>query len=170
MKYVLLLTVVAVAIFAMGCQDNNLTGPVASSSHQLLKPSPTIGHLMLKGDVTAGSVGGVNEIVFHLSGLVTYTYSIIGEGQGQYYEFAIGTQAQLVPVSPILPQGSVDNQWIYQIATAGKQGVVLVQKDYYVPDLGTKLHIIFAIAEDNKITVQSQWLDAMLGQTESKGN
>ena len=39
--------------------------------------------------------------------------------------------------------------------------MVLVQRDYYVPELQTKFHMLFAIAEDNTFSVQSMWLDEM---------
>ena len=94
-----------------------------------------------------------------MSGLATYNYTITGSGENQFYEFSINTQAQLTPVSPNLAQGNVNNQWVYQIATAGKTGVVLVQKSYYVPEHGTKFRITFAISEDNRLTVASMSLD-----------
>jgi hypothetical protein len=139
-----------------------MTGPVANSGHQLLKPSPNTGFAALKGDVvlnSSGTVGG--GIVFHVNGQVSYEYKITGEGEAQVYEFSINTQARLVPANPIFAQGSVGDQSIYQIAAASKQGVVFTQRDYYVPELSTKFHVIFAIAEDNSFSVQSMWLDQL---------
>jgi hypothetical protein len=100
-------------------------------------------------------------MVFHVNGQMSYEYKITGEGEAQVYEFSINTQATLLPSNPILAQGSVGDQSIYQIAAASKQGVVFTQRDYDVPDLSTKFHVILAIAEDNSFSVQSMWLDPM---------
>jgi len=159
MKYALSLCIIAVTILAVGCQESNPTAPVAASSQQLLKPSPTIKSLELKGDVPSGGIGAMDDQVFHVTGYVAYAYTISGEGEDQMYEFTIRTQAELIPTAPGITRGSVNNNWVYQISAASKTGVVLVQRNYYVPELSTKFHVIFAIDENNIMTVQSMWLD-----------
>jgi|GEM_PF-6026707 len=166
MKHVLFVLVISIAVFVVGCQDSNTTGPVANSSHQLLKAPPSL-FAPLKGDValnSSGTVGG--GMIFHVDGQVSYQYRITGEGEAQVYEFSINTEAALIPSNPNFAQGSVSDQSIYQIAVASKQGVVFMQRDYYVPELSTKFHVIFAIAEDNSFSVESMWLD----QVNSAGN
>jgi hypothetical protein len=162
MKHVFFVLIVSVTAFVLGCQDGSMTEPVANFGHQLLKPSPNTGNAVLKGDVVLNLSGTVGEgLVYHVNGLVSYEYKITGEGDLQVYEFSINTQATLIPSNPLLAQGSVDDQSIYQIAAANKQGVIYVQRDYHVPDIGTKFHVVFGIAEDNSFSVQSMWMDQL---------
>ena len=161
MKYAFSLIIIIATVFVMGCQESSTLEPAASPNQSFLKPTPNSGLVQLKGDVTLHSGGTLDQPFFHISGLTSYSWTIVGEGENQYYEFTIATQAQLIPSAPGLSQGTVSNQSIYQITTAGKQGVVLVQRDYYVPELQTKFHMLFAIAEDNSFSVQSMWLDGM---------
>ena len=165
MRFVLSLCIIVAAILVVGCQDNNMTGPVANSNNSFLKPAPHSGFLQFKGDVSPGSVGTGNEPVFHVDGSVSYSYAITGLGEDQFYDFSINTQARLVPIGGTDTQGTVNYPSDYQISTAGKQGVILVQRDYYVPEFVAKFHMILAIAEDNSFSVQSMWLDP-LGTTQ----
>lgn len=162
MKHVFFVLIISVAAFVVGCQDSSMTGPVAGSSHQLSKPSPNTGTAIVKGDVMLNSSGTVGDgLIFHVNGQVSYEYRITGEGENQVYEFSIDMQATLIPSNPLLAQGSINDQSIYQIPAASKQGVVYVQRDYNVSELGTKFHVVFGIAEDNSFSVQSMWMDQL---------
>ena len=159
MKHVVAILIVAVAVFAVGCQDNSATEPVTNSAHhQLLKPTPTSGVVLLKGDVSPTGIGG-EGLVFHVTGQVSYSYSVIGDPADPILDFAFNTQAQLVPSNPILPLGTIDSQSEYQISLASKQGVTYVQRDYYVQSVGAKFHIVFAIDENNSVSVNSMTMD-----------
>lgn len=108
--------------------------------------------MQLKGDVSPTGLGG-GGLVFHVTGQVSYSYSVIGTPADPILDFAINTQAQLVPSNPILPLGTIDNQSDYQILLASKQGVT------YVQSVGAKFHIVFAIDENNSISVDSMTMD-----------
>jgi hypothetical protein len=162
MKQVLFVLIVAVAAFVVGCQDSNMTGPVSGSGQQLDKPSPSTGFLVLKNDVFTNGHGTADDgFTFHVNGLVSYEYKVTGEGINAIMEFQIDMQVDVVPEKPILPQGSVNNQSLYQIALANKQGVIFVQREYYVPELQTKLHVVFGIAEDNSFSLESMSMDQL---------
>lgn len=160
MKQVLFVLIVAVAAFVVGCQDSNMTGPASGSGQQLDKPSPSTGFLVLKNDVFTNGHGTAGDgFIFHVNGLVSYEYKIIGEGNNAIMEFQIDVQADVVPEKPILPLGSVNNQSVYQIALANKQGVIFVQREFYLSELQSKLHVVFGIAEDNSFSLESMTMD-----------
>lgn len=161
MKHVAVVLIVAIAVFAVGCQENSTTEPVAGSNHQMLKPTPTSGVVQLKGDVSPTGIGGEN-LVFHVTGQVSYYYSVVGTPSDPILDFSFDTQAELVPSNPILPLGTIDNQSNYQISLASKQGVTYVQRNYYVQSIGTKFHVVFAIAEDNTISIDSMTMDQII--------
>ena len=158
MKHVVAILIVAVAVFAVGCQDNSATEPIASPTHQMLKPTPISGTVLLKGDVSPTGISGEN-VVFHVTGQVPYSYEVIGTPEDPVLEFTFNTQAELVPNTPIVPLGSVNSQSIYQISLASKEGVIYVQRDYYVQGFSAKFHIVFAIDENNSIFVNSMTMD-----------
>jgi hypothetical protein len=159
MKYVLFALIVTVALFTVGCQNDNATGPIATTTGQLSKATPNTGALDLKGDVTINPEGFERGMTFRVTGFVTYDYRIVGEGTEAYMDFQINTQASLVSTNPIGTSGSVNNQSNYQIALANKQGVIYVQRDYYVPEFDSKLHVVYGIDESNRFSVQSLSLD-----------
>jgi len=162
--------IVAVAVFAFGCQDSGMNAPVTGSSHQFAKPSANTGFLILKSDIhTNGSGTWEGGFTFHVNGLVSYEYKIAGEGINAIIEFQINMQADVIPTKPIFPQGTVNNQSVYQIALANKQGVIFVQREYYVPELQGKLHVVFGIAEDNSFSLESITMDDInVGQIGAK--
>jgi len=160
MKHVLFVLTLALAVFAMGCQDNSMTGPGSSSTGPMLKPAPQTGSLLVKGDLYAGQNGTADRRnLFHVLGTTSYEYHIVGEGETAMYQFTIHTSATVRPASPIFATGNVGDQSIYEIAAANKESVVYTQRDYYVPELATKFHIIFAIEMDNSLTLHSMWMD-----------
>ena len=168
MKQVFFVLVVAIALFTVGCQNDSATGPESTAAVQLLKPTPNTGALDLKADVIAGDKA---EMAFHVTGLVTYEYRIVGEGIDAYIVFDIDTHASLVSKSPIGPSATISNQSSYQIALANKQGVIYVQRDYYVPEFNSKLHVVYGIDENNRFSVQSMSLDTfVIGGKLSSGN
>ena len=158
MKQVLFVLIVAVALFTIGCQNDSTTGPVSATTVQMSKAAPNTGALDLKADVTTGTVEGVGKM-FRVTGLVRYEYRIVGQGTDAYMNFQINTQASLVSKAPNGPSGSINNQSSYQIALANKQGVIYVQRDYWVPEFGSKLHVVYGIDESNRFSVQSMTLD-----------
>jgi len=160
MKHVLFALTIVLVVFAVGCQDNSMTGPGSSSATPMVKPAPQTGSLLVKGDVYAGQNGTADRRnLFHVLGTTSYEYRIVGEGETAMYQFTIHTSATVRPDVNIFATGSVSDQSIYEIAAANKESVVYTQRDYYVPELGTKFHIIFAIELDNSLSVQSMWLD-----------
>jgi hypothetical protein len=158
MKHVVAILIVAIAIFAVGCQDNSSTEPIASPTHQMLKPTPTSGTVLLKGDISPMGTGGEN-VVFHVTGQVSYSYAVIGTPADPTLDFTFNTQAEFVPNTPIVPLGSVNGQSDYQISLASKEGVTYVQRDYYVQGFSAKFHVVFAIDENNSISVVSMTMD-----------
>jgi hypothetical protein len=170
MKQVFFVLIVAVAAFAVGCQDSNMTAPASGHAYQLAKPTPNTGTLALKNDVHTNG-GGTAEggFQFHVNGLVSYEFKLIGEGNDAILEFMIDTQADVIPTKQIFPQGSVSNQSFYQIPVASKQGVIYVPREYYVPEMQTKLHMVFGIAEDNSFSLESISMDDVnVGQVGAK--
>lgn len=160
MKHVLFALLIAIAALSVGCQDMNMTGPVAAPSHQLQKPTPNTGSFQLKGDVSTNPEGlPGNSMTFHVDGVVSYEYRFFGEGIETTMEFQINTQASVVAGNPIVPPGTIDNQSIYQIPLANKTGVIFVQREYFVTNLGAKLHVVFGIDEDNTFSVASMSID-----------
>lgn len=162
MKQIAFGLAVAIAAFAAGCQDGTLMGPPASSNSsqhtEIMRPSPQTGTILLKGDVVASENMPNAGIVFHVSGHASYSYRYFGQDIDQTIEFSIATHAVLTPATPVLPTGSGDNQSTYSILTASKQGVIYIERECYIQELDAKLHMEFAIAEDNSLSVSSMWL------------
>lgn len=160
MKHVAAMLIVAVAVFAVGCQENSTTEPIAGPNHQMLKPTPTSGTILLKEDVSPTGIGGEN-VVFHVTGQVSYSYTLIGTPADPTLDFSFNTQAELVPNNPNISLGSINNQSDYQISLAGKESMTYVQRDYYVQGLAAKFHIVFVIDENNAVSVNSMTMDQL---------
>ena len=158
MKQLTIVLIIAVAALATGCQDSNMTAPsVNSSSHiQLDKPAPQTGTTTLKASVMASGAA------YSVTGEVSYEYRIVGDAGSPTIEFSISTHADLVPANPILPSGAGSDQSIYSIDLASKTGVIYTQRDCFIPELDTKLHVMLAIAEDNTFSVESIWIDQVV--------
>ena len=163
MKRVIVAFAIVIAVFAVGCQDSISTGPPSNAGHQLLKNNPVNQILNFKGYISPGSSettgGGVS---FQVIGQAFIAYTIIGIESDPFISFSINVEADLTPNSPILPSGSIGNHSEYQISLASKVGVIYVTRDYYVENVGTKLHIVFAVAEDNSFSVESMSLDPLV--------
>lgn len=160
MKRVLFAFVIVIAAFAVGCQDSITTGPVASSNTQVLDNTPVNQILNFKGVVIPGSTEtGGSGTSFNVTGQAFIAYSIVGPESDPTINFSIGTDATITPNSQLLPSGTIGNNSQYEIPLASKVGVIYIQRDYFVEEIGTKLHIMFAVAEDNTFSVASMTMD-----------
>jgi hypothetical protein len=165
MKRVLFAFVVVIAAFAVGCQDSITTGPVAQSNNQLSDNTPVNQILNFKGIVVPGSAETIGSgPSFNVNGQVFIAYRIVGTESDPTISFSIGTEATITPTNQILPSGTIGNNSRYDIPVASKVGVIYIPRDYYVEGIGTKLHIMFAVAEDNTFSVVSMTMDPIAAQ------
>jgi hypothetical protein len=160
MKNVLLSAILVLSVILVGCQENSALDPISSSNNaSLLKPTPNTGVLDLKGEVVVGSVG--IPVTYHVSGLALYEYTIdVTSGKDPVIEFSIETAGSVRHQAHAQADGTFGGESIEILPPANSQGIAYVQKDYFIPELSSKIHFIIAFNMDNAaVSIQSMWMD-----------
>ncbi len=156
MKYLVGGLAMVVAMFVMGCQDSDVSNPVASAP---IKSTAKVqgGVIDLRGEVTLKTIEAVNGS-WMLTGQASYT--ILPALEGLSVEIAF--DGQLVPTYINGNGGGfASGQSIDIVSVASKQFTTLEKE--YIFDGGEKLqtlHVRYIVTE-NEVSVDAMWVEEL---------
>jgi hypothetical protein len=155
MKRVAVFLALVVTMFAIGCQENNMTNPITSEKPSGLTSQAKLASdvILLNGEVGLKGVEGVNGS-WMLGGRATYTLTPNEQG----VQVAITVDGMVKPKYFSGYPSVVAGQSTEVVAGIGNQPVILEREYLFDCGYGEKLlHINFAVSE-SYIIVDAMWV------------
>lgn len=158
MKLSAVVFAIALGVFVLGCQDSNVTDPVASAPAVAKAQSGNT--VELKGFVFMEGRDGAADY-FDVSGQVHYTASPSANVKQSAVSLNLTVEAVLTPVYfGEMPAALTGGQSVDDVTTDGKTAIP-IEKTYPVEtQFGSYLLHINFLFDDSNLSVESMWLTA----------